>query len=154
MFSSYSSRTADINDADELDERWEFVHAGFMSLVPEELRDEVQRHLSGLNGNGEGLRRWLNDIAYGGRDMPESIPREVLAIYFTDHEALPLHDCADCGLPVPVRPNRLYGSEGDPEEVYFADCPACGGHTGLYQYWSNRSDNRSAFGSDLVSKPR
>ena len=70
--------------------------------------------------------------------MPECLPRDVVIVYLSDPESLPLHDCADCDMSTPVRPNRLYGSEGDPEVDYFPVCPVCGGHTGLYSYWSNR----------------
>ena len=133
--STFPSRSIDIDD-----ERWGFAYNQFLSLVDEDLRDEVHRIVSNIHGNGEGLRCWINDIAYRGRVLPKVIPNEVLNVYLTDPEALPLHDCADCGLSVPVRPNRLYGSEGEAEECYFSECPACGGHTGLYCFWSNRNE--------------
>lgn len=132
------------------DERWEFVYSQFIGLVDKELRDDVQRALVNMHQNGEGLRCWINDIAYRERVLPTLIPREVLQVYLSDPEALPLHDCADCGLSVPVRPNRLYGSEADPEQEYFPICPACGGQTGLYCYWSNRNGRKES----SAPKPR
>lgn len=142
MIAPHTKRSSELKLVRDNDERWDFAYDGFMSLVAEDLREEIERIVSGINGNGQGLRCWINNIAYRGGVMPELIPREVLLVYLVDHEALPLHDCANCGLSVPVRPNRLYGSEGDPEEEYFLVCPACGGQTGLYSYWSNRDENR------------
>lgn len=132
------------------DERWEFVYSQFLSLVDQDMRNDVQRMVSSIHGSGEGLRRWINEIAYHGRVLPEAVPKSLLNVYMSDPEALPLHDCSDCGLSVPVRPNRLYGSEGEPEEQYFPECPVCGGRTGLYCFWSNRLDNKSV----RHSKPR
>ncbi len=143
MMTTNFESVSELKHSDDHDERWEFAYFGFLSLVPADLRDEIQRTVSFIHGNGEGLRHWINDIAYRGGVLPPSIPREMLLVYLVDQDALPLHDCADCGLSVPVRPNRLYGSEGDPEEVYFPVCPACGGRTGLYCYWSNRSPSTS-----------
>ncbi len=141
-------RAADLLPTD--DERWSFVFHQFINLVDGESRNEVQRVLTQLHGNGEGLRRWINDIAYRGSVMPATIPKEVLSVYFTDPEALPLHDCSDCGLSVPVRPNRISGTEGEPEEDYFPCCPVCGGDTGLYCYWSRRDDKHLTH----LTKPR
>ncbi len=132
------------------DERWSFIYNQFMDLVDEDMREHVLGMVSSIHGSGEGLRCWINDIAYRGRVMPKFIPKELLLVYSADSEAMPLHDCADCGLSVPVRPNRLYGGEGEPEESYFPNCPICGGRTGLYFYWSSRKE------ADAVarSKPR
>jgi hypothetical protein len=59
-----------------------------------------------------------------------------------DSEAMPQHDCADCGLAIPVRPARPADFVGEVERIYFPTCPNCGGRSGWYAYLSNAMSRR------------
>lgn len=101
-----------------------------------------------MHNGGSGLRDWVSAITWRGAVLPKRIPDELMNVYLIDSEAAPLHDCEGCGLAVPVRPSRLYGPEGEPDQVYFASCPLCGARTGLYMHFSRR------FQDDMTSTIR
>ena len=103
---------------------------------PAELRSTVRALLRNPRSGGRGLRAWLSLAATQGRPIPAELPAELVRVYLDDHEAEPLHDCEDCGLPVPVRAGRHCGHEAVVECVYFPECPCCGGRTGRHAYWS------------------
>jgi hypothetical protein len=124
---------------------WEDACRWLLEMVAPELRPEIERRLRHLHTGGAGLREWVATIAFRGGAMPSEIPAELMQVYLTDAEAAPLHDCESCGLAVPVRPNRLEGTEGEPEFAYFPECPVCHGRTGLYYYWSRRAEADGAF---------
>jgi|GEM_PF-3360990 len=119
---------------------WERICRRFLSAVGEDQRPAVARLLELPHYSSPGLRNWLTAITYRGAQLPEQIPAAVIEVYLLDPEAMPLHDCERCGLAIPVRPSRLYGDDGDPEQVYFPACPACGGRTGWYLFWSQRAE--------------
>lgn len=117
------------------DRHWREARDRFLAAVTLRQRPAVADLLRHPHHGGLGLRMWLRALATQGRTLPPSLPPELVQVYLDDPEAVPLHDCACCGLPVPVRPG--WGSyEGEPARVYFPNCPACGGPTGLYAYWS------------------
>lgn len=118
------------------DASWREAVDRFIAAIDPTQRVAVERRLDAVHSSGCGLREWVSSIAGRGGEIPELIPTEIIAAYLNDSEALPLHDCEHCGLAVPVRPNRLYGVEAEPECVYFPECPVCGGKTGMYAYWS------------------
>lgn len=107
----------------------------FLRALGPRHRTAVQRILHHPNLGGGGLRMWLRMLTDQQAPFPTSIPSALAQVYLDDPEALPLHDCADCGLAVPVRPNR-YGLDGEPDHLYFQACPSCGGVTGRHAYWS------------------
>jgi hypothetical protein len=82
------------------------------------------------------LRAWLSLLEVDHPPLPVELPRELLEVFLRDHEAEPLHDCEECGLPVPVRCGRRVGHEPVAEWEYFPACPNCGGRTGRYAFWS------------------
>ena len=115
---------------------WSEVRDLFLRAVIEEQRSAVVGLLREPRWGGRGLRMWLRTLVTQGRSLPEVLPSELIQVYLDDPEALPLHDCSDCGLAVPIRSGWL-GLEGEPERIYFPVCPNCGSRTGLYAFWSN-----------------
>lgn len=118
-------------------DRWEQSCQQLLAAVSDELRPTVEALLHRLHGGGSGLREWVSAIAWRGAVCPTQVPVGLIEIYLTDPEAAPLYDCESCGLAIPVRPSR-FDIEQEPEIVYFVHCPACGGRTGPYFYWSRQ----------------
>ena len=110
-----------------------------LNAAPPECRPALVAMLRDPRSGGRGLRAWLGLCATQGRAIPAELPAELVAVYLADHDAEPLHDCEDCGLPVPVRAGRHCGHEALVERVYFTECPCCGGRTGRHAYWSRPS---------------
>jgi hypothetical protein len=82
----------------------------------------------------------LEDVLRDGRP---AWPEEVREIYSEDLDALPLSDCANCGLPLPVRPGENAYKGGKrvtvrPAYNYFDQCPVCGGSVGYEAYYRSR----------------
>ncbi len=121
----------------ETEARWREARDRFLAAVAPEQRQLVAELLGQFPHGGQGLHRWLCALAWEGAFLPGSLPPELIATYLDDAEAVPLHDCADCGLAVPIRPGRTYGYEGLAARRYFPTCPHCGGKTGWYARWSN-----------------
>lgn len=115
---------------------WSQVRDDFLSLVSPRQRPLVAELLRQPRRGGQGLRMWLQALVTQARPMPESLPAELIEVYLKDPEAVPLHDCSECGLAIPVHP-AWQGYEWKPECVYFPECPCCGAATGLHAYWSN-----------------
>jgi hypothetical protein len=113
---------------------WKDTAARFLAAVPYEQREAVEPLLQQPHYGSSGLRNWIDAIASQGAVLPERIPAAVIDVYLEDAEAMPLYECEECGLAVPVRPNRLLGPDAEPEKVFFPECPACGGRTGYYLY--------------------
>lgn len=107
-----------------------------LAAVDERLRERVEAVLANPRRGGRGLRAWVAALAADPRPLPDAIPASLVEVYLTDAEAMPLHDCGDCGLAVPVRPHWRAGHEAPPEHVYFAACPHCGGRTGRHAFWA------------------
>ena len=118
-----------------LEGRWAQTRDQFLSAVDPRQRPTVAGLLRQPHRGGVGLRMWLRTLVTQGRAVPESLPLDLVQVYLDDPEAVPLHDCAECGLAIPVHPGWR-GYEGEPERVYFPACPCCGGPTGLHAYWS------------------
>ncbi|MDX1965436.1 MAG: hypothetical protein SFX18_19985 [Pirellulales bacterium] len=118
------------------EDTWEAACRQLLDAVPQEYLSLISLLLKERNGGGCGLRDWISAVAFRGAKFPHSIPPQIVRIYLNDPEAVPLHDCEECGLAVPVRPNRVHGLESDPECEYFPTCPLCGGRTGPFYYWS------------------
>gem|GEM_PF-3720525 len=138
----------------EADPRWTSACQEFLLAVPDALRETVDRTLRGLHNGGSGLRAWVSGIAWRGGRLPEEVPADLIQVYLTDPEAVPLHDCETCGIAIPVRPHRLHGLDGEPEQVYFSSCPACGGRTGWFLYWARRAEDGSDQADIGRRKPR
>lgn len=79
---------------------------------------------------------WVQSLASRGALMPSRLPAELVQIYLDVPEALPLHDCAGCGLSIPIQPS--WSLEAEPQRVFFPRCPHCGGETGRFAYWSRQ----------------
>jgi len=112
------------------------AEARFIAAVPTGLRSDVWTLLTNPQRGGRGLRAWLSLLEADHPPLPCELPQELVEVYLRDHEAEPLHDCEDCGLPVPVRCGRRLGREPVAEREYFPACPSCGGRTGRYAFWS------------------
>jgi hypothetical protein len=108
----------------------------FLAAIDSELRSAVSVVLDRPSHGGLGLRLWLRALMTKDMDVPEALPASLIQVYLDDPEAVPLHECEDCGLAVPVRPCREDGYEWDAEQAYFDQCPCCGGRTGLYVFRS------------------
>ncbi len=119
-----------------LDSRWSEARAALLAAVSDDQRQVVADLLRHPHHGGVGLRMLLRALATDDRPMPQDLPQELVQIYLDDPEAVPLHDCAVCGIPIPVHADRS-DPEGPSQRIYFASCPRCGGQTGLYAYWSN-----------------
>jgi hypothetical protein len=158
---SLNARPSDRADAtlpdgavDNATRRWQNAQCNFLNAVSPTQRESVERLLNQLHSGGMGLRMWLQAIAWRGAKLPQSIPVELIDVYLHDSEAVPLHDCEECGLAVPVRPNRLRGCDADPERTYFPCCPSCGGRTGWYLYWSHLAEPERHSETLAKRKPR
>ncbi len=114
------------------DTAWGAAREQFLAALDAGQRDTVARLLRQPHYGGTGLRQWLCALAAGIAVLPDAGPPALIQVYLTDPEAMPLHDCADCGLAVPVRPGRLYACVETAERVYFPLCPACGAPTGHF----------------------
>jgi hypothetical protein len=69
----------------------------------------------------------------GGPGPLDAAPR--LSVYLADPKPLPLHDCENCGLEVPIRPGWQKGDHTEPAKAYFESCPVCGGRVGYCARW-------------------
>jgi hypothetical protein len=116
--------------------QWDAACQMFLQAVAPADRKQVEALIHGMHNGGAGLREWISAIAWRGSIIPTEIPQVLIDVYLHDSEAVPLHDCEDCGIAIPVRPSRLDGPDGEPERVYFGSCPACGGRTGPFMYFS------------------
>ena len=114
---------------------WEDAKARLLEAIDADLRPSVERLLSRPRFGGAGLRCWAERIAAGATVAPTHVPAEVVQVYLDHSEAMPHHDCGNCGLAVPVIPSRR-GDDGEPERAFFPTCPCCGGKTGHYLYWA------------------
>ena len=115
---------------------WKEAENRLMDAVPAGMRPLVRSLLSNPRRGGRGLRSLLILLASQNRSLPCHLPGELVEIYLQDDAAEPIHDCEECGLPVPVRVARRCGHEPSTERVYYPACPHCGGRTGRYAYWS------------------
>lgn len=122
---------------------WSAAEERFLAAVESAQRAAVAEVLHRPRCGGRGLRAWLRLIADQGRPLPPTIPAQLVAVYLTDGDAVPLHDCGRCGLAVPVRPRWQDGHEPPPERIYFPACPHCGGPTGKYAYWAHADGDRN-----------
>jgi hypothetical protein len=134
------------------DSAWRHTSARFLDAVSARQRDQVAKLLSQPNNGGSGLREWVSAIASRGATLPKVVPEAVIDVYLNDPEAVPLYDCESCGLAIPVRPSRIYGLDGDPDEVYFTSCPACGARTGLFMHFTRRYE--TSVTESLRRRPR
>jgi hypothetical protein len=134
------------------DTEWQQICRRFVNAVSVNHRETVAQLLRQPNNGGSGLREWVSAIAFRGAITPSTIPDTVIEVYLGDPEAVPLYDCESCGLAIPVRPSRLYGLDGDPDEVYFRNCPLCGARTGLYLHFTHKYERDVA--SSLRRRPR
>jgi hypothetical protein len=126
------------------DHRPQAILDQFLAAVDIRQRPVVAALLRQPYCGGQGLRLWLQALRAGTAVLPESIPPELIQVYVNDPEAVPLHDCARCGLAIPVRPDRQRGEDSPAEQVYFATCPHCGGRTGRYAYLASLCNGAEA----------
>ncbi len=125
----------DISWQEQLSPTWDEVREHFLSLIRPHQRGQVAALLSQSDACGRGLRTWLRLIGAQGELPSAPFSAELVQVYLTDDEAMPLHDCSGCGVAIPVRPD-WQGLDGEPQEIYFPQCPCCGERTGLYAAWS------------------
>jgi hypothetical protein len=87
------------------------------------LRSWVDRHVS----REEQTWSWV-----GWGFLPPRLPVALLDAYLTDAKAQPRHDCADCGLIVPVHGDWEWEQR---QRMLFQCCPHCGGPIGARAYF-------------------
>lgn len=133
---------------------WQEAYARLLSAISPEQRALVEKLCCNRHNGGSGLREWVATIARGATVLPEHIPVELMNVYLCDPEAVPLHDCEDCGLAIPIRPHRILGLEAEPEQTYFPNCPLCGARTGPYFYWSRQAEKTTVTNMIRRRKPR
>jgi hypothetical protein len=123
----------------EANQTWLEVEQRFLAAVVPHQRCAVEALVRDRHNGGRGLRNWLRSLVAQGRRLPERLPAELIDVYLADPDALPLHDCAECGLAIPVHAGTRDSEDAEPEFSYFPTCPCCGGITGWCAYWSNTS---------------
>jgi hypothetical protein len=121
---------------------WAEAVEQLLAAVDPQQRAAVQQFLKDWHAGGRGLREWARSLLRRGKAVPEALPRELVQVYLDDPDAEPLHDCARCGVAVPVHPAPR--GAGGAEFAYFRLCPVCGGRTGLYAYWATSPAARAA----------
>jgi hypothetical protein len=101
--------------------------------APEDLQDAVEARIVaalqscqrfGMDGFDDGLLHWAEQARR--RDavpVPAVLPRALVQAYLDDPQAMPFHECGECGLQVPTDRQR--------QVEHFPECPVCGGRTGL-----------------------
>jgi hypothetical protein len=114
-----------------------------LAAVPDGLRARVEAVLADPRRGGRGLRAWLGLMEAEHRPLPAALPAELIEVYLRDGEAEPLYDCENCGLPVPVQTGWRAGHEPTADRVYFPVCPACGGRTGPYAFWTRTASTKN-----------
>jgi hypothetical protein len=150
--STCSTRDSEIRKAGERRSAWQENCERFLAAVSSSRRPQVADMLHHMHNGGSGLRYWIEAITWRGASLPDRIPDCIIDVYLSDSEAMPLYDCEQCGLAIPVRPSRLYGFDGDPEEVYFPNCPICGARTGLFLHFTRDFEERVT--DSLRRRPR
>src|SRR4051794_7533583 len=79
---------------------WAELRQRFFDALNPRQREPVAFLLRHRYHGGAGLRQWLRGLAVGATALPAALPPGLIEVYLTDPEALPLHDCAGCGLAV------------------------------------------------------
>ncbi len=115
-----------------VEHRREDVRRMFLGAIAPSQRAKVEESLAAGRYTGVGLHAWLDSIISEETYLPSEIPPSLVQAYFDYPEALPLHNCENCGLHIPIVPSPLYGFEGETDHVLFPTCPSCGGRTGWY----------------------
>lgn len=119
---------------------WQHICEQFVKRISPAHRTAVRRILHDRPcANGSGLRSWIEAVAFRCSPLPARIPTPLVRTYLIDPEAAPLHECEQCGVAIPVRPNRSADPEDEPELVYFNQCPVCHSRTGPFLYRGSRS---------------
>jgi hypothetical protein len=93
------------------------------------------RHPDWGSPAGSLLRRCLDALnrrPYGPYTQIEpevalAMPPVMADVYLAHRDALPLHQCEECGYRVPHK--------------YFTECPLCGGRVGWNAYWHQHKDD-------------
>jgi hypothetical protein len=124
-----------VGNEEGLSSAWLSTRSRFLAAIPEHQRPAVETLLRDPHQGGRGLRAWLSSLTSQRSNLPAAIPSPLMQVYLEDNQAVPLHDCAACGVAIPVRPTWDMPEER-PEQIYFAVCPCCGGATGLFAYWT------------------
>jgi hypothetical protein len=145
-----------VEEHDRREAAWEIMQ---QTMSEEHARLVVEAYAAGAQyvqspeyntPGGRLLRRCLDAMSrLDHRHWPDTdisdevilaMPPEVAEVYL-NYDALPLHDCEDCGLWVPVTPGEY---RGRPAVRHFEDCPLCGGRTGYAAYFNRRQDVANA----------
>jgi hypothetical protein len=123
-------------------EAWIAQHYAALEQIcegtPEPLQQAVVERMQ------KAVRHWIEDEAADLQDdglllwaekslhqdavpIPDELPAELMQAWLDDPQALPCHECGDCGLLVPTDRQR--------KVEYFPTCPMCGGRTGLLAWF-------------------
>ena len=121
---------------------WLNAQDRLLDALPSHQRAAVIDAIEGWPDRGLGLLDWLDDLVRAS-SIPTPLPSELVQVYLDDPDALPLHDCEDCGLRIPVRPGRQCGNDSQAAHRYFDHCPACGGRVGWYAFWEKHKSNKA-----------
>src|SRR5207244_3453015 len=83
---------------------WAEAVRQLLAAIEPHQRPAVEMLLRDWHGGGRGLREWARSLLRRGKAVPKKLPRELVQVYLDDPDAEPLHDCARCGVAVPVHP--------------------------------------------------
>jgi hypothetical protein len=128
---------------DDATQRWDDTRKLFLEAVEPQQREAVESLLQHLHSGGSGLRDWVAAIAWRGAMLPKAIPAALVDVYLQDADAVAHHECAECGIAIPVRVQRWQTIDDGSCEIYFPTCPACGGRTGWYLHRSKQAQSQS-----------
>ena len=69
------------------------------------------------------LARTVYHLLAGDQAGPLALPKLVAEVCLNDPDTLPIHKCEACGYRIPT----YIGPRAEQREVYFTECPLCGG---------------------------
>lgn len=122
---------------------WTTARTRFLERIDGGQRERVSLLLQQPKQGGRGLRLWVHRVETEECPLPETLPASLVQVYLDRPDAIPLHDCEECGIAIPVETN-WHGDEEEPQQLFFTACPCCGGRTGLHAYWSRKTSGEPA----------
>jgi len=137
------SRQSDTTEQAEIEARWAIMRQTMSEEHAGLVLNAFQAGLHRVTNDGFNtpasrlLQRCLDGLWRSERHWPHSeippevylaMPPEVAEVYLAHPEALPLHDCEDCGYKLP--------------HGFFEKCPLCSGRVGFSAFFLKRQQSR------------
>jgi hypothetical protein len=101
--------------------QWHEAEARLLEAVTPAQRPMVATALERLPEASLGLHTWLCALAWDDAVLPQPLPSALVQVYLEHAEAVPGHECGECGLALPVVPVEDGAGEAD----FFVRCPHC-----------------------------